>query len=656
MNSFYTNNRQPLQPLHFIKLPIGSIEPRGWIKKCLEKQRDGLHGQLDKISIWLDKNNNGWYSGNGKGDKGWEEVPYWLKGYGDLGYVLQDEKIIAETKRWLDKVFESQRQDGSFGPMAVVENYLNNNRGENSDLWPNMIMLWCMQSWYEYSRDPRVISFATKYFRWQDTIPENKFLKLYWENSRGGDNLLSIYWLYNRTGEEWLLKLADKVHRNTANWMQKDNLPNWHNVNIAQCFREPAIYYLQSKDSSHLEATYNNFKLVRNLYGQVPGGMFGADENARPGYSDPRQAIETCGIVEQMASDELLLGITGDTFWADQCEDVAFNTFPAALMSDFKALRYLTAPNMVVSDSEDHAPGVDNSGPELLMSPFISRCCQHNHGQGWPYYAQHLWMATPDNGLVAMLYNSCSVTARVGNGTIVTLIEHTNYPFEEKIRISLSVKQDVEFPLYLRIPAWCNKAKIFVNGKLVRQNIAASSYEKIERNWKDKDMVEVEFPMEVKMRKWKENKDSVSVNYGPLTFSLKINEDYERRDSKGASKGTLNWQADANANEWPSYEIYPGSDWNYGLLINDSGLPQDFEIIKKPWPEDDFPFTQQSVPFEIKTKGKKIPDWKIDENGLCGLLPKSPVEVNSATEEITMVPMGSARLRISSFPVIKNED
>ena len=111
-------------------------------------------------------------------------------------------------------------------------------------------MLWCMQSYYEYSKDARVIPFMTKYFKWQSTVPDDQLLKIYWENSRGGDNLYSIYWLYNRTGEKWLLDLADKIHRNTANWAQKNNLPNWHNVNIAQCFREPATYYMQTKDSA----------------------------------------------------------------------------------------------------------------------------------------------------------------------------------------------------------------------------------------------------------------------------------------------------------------------------------------------------------------------------------------------------------------------
>ncbi|MEJ7678598.1 MAG: hypothetical protein WKG06_12215 [Segetibacter sp.] len=94
-NSFYTGNRTPLTPLNFIKLPAGSIRPQGWILKYLELQQDGLTGKLGEISAWLDKNNNAWFSGNGKGDHGWEEVPYWLKGYGDMGYILHDENIIS---------------------------------------------------------------------------------------------------------------------------------------------------------------------------------------------------------------------------------------------------------------------------------------------------------------------------------------------------------------------------------------------------------------------------------------------------------------------------------------------------------------------------------------------------------------------------------
>lgn len=652
-NKYYIGNKSPLVPLRLLKLPIGSIKPEGWILKYLELQRDGLTGHLGEISAWLDKNDNAWFSGNGQGSHGWEEVPYWLKGYGDLGYILHDEKIIGETKSWLEKVFQSQTPDGYFGP-RIIESDHQVNKGNTPDLWPNMIMLWTMQSYYEYSQDARVIPFMTKYFKWQTTVPEDQLLKLYWENSRGGDNLYSIYWLYNRTGEKWLLDLAKKIHHSTADWTQADSLPNWHNVNIAQCFREPATYYMQAGDSALLRATYNDFYLIRNLYGQVPGGMFGADENARKGYDDPRQGVETCGMVEQMSSDEILTAISGDPLWADNCEDVAFNTYPAAVMPDFRGLRYLTAPNMVVSDSKNHAPGIQNEGPFLMMNPFNSRCCQHNHAQGWPYYAEHLWMATPDNGVAAIFYNNSEVSLRVGKkGSAVTLKQVSNYPFDENIKIEISAGVATNFPLYLRIPGWCDHATLMINGQKINTNAPASSYLRIENNWKQGDIIELVLPMEFKLREWTKNKNSVSLNYGPLTFSLKIDEYYKQMDSKKAAMWDSKWQANADQTKWPAYEIYPAGLWNFGLLVTDKPLSDQFELIKKPWPENNFPFTQEAVPFLIKAKGKLIPEWGLDRYGLCDTLPQSPVTVSTREQNIELIPMGAAKLRISSFPVVR---
>lgn len=644
-NAFYVNNRVPLQKQYFTKLPVGSIHAGGWLKKALELQRDGLTGNLGEISIWLSKTNNAWLNKEGKGEYGWEELPYWLKGYANIGYMLNDKKIISEAKFWIDAVLNNQRDNGDFGPDV--------RRKGNRDLWTNMPMLWCLQSYYEYSKDPRVIPFMTKYFKYELTVPDNQFLEDYWENSRGGDNLLSVYWLYNRTSDKFLLDLATKIDRNTADWRQANNLPNWHNVNIAECFREPATYYLQSHDQKDLNATYNDFKLVRSIYGQVPGGMFGADENARKGYDDPRQAVETCGMVEQMTSDEMLLGDTGDPFWAENCEDVAFNTFSAAFMPDYKSLRYLTAPNMVVSDSKNHHPGIANEGPFLMMNPFSSRCCQHNHAAGWVYFAENTWMATPDNGLVAQLYSESEVKAKVGNGTQVSLVETTHYPFESQVNFTVNTAKATSFPIYLRVPAWCKNAFVKVNGQAVAVNTSNGDYIRLIKTWKNGDKISLQLPMKLKVREWNENKNSVSVNYGPLTYSLKIDEQYTREDSKATAIGDSKWQPGADPQKWPSYEIHPASAWNYGLLIDKTHPENSIEVIGRKWPKDNNPFTNNNAPIELKVKGKIIPGWTTDQYGLCAVLPQSPVKSEQPISELTLVPMGGARLRISAFPVTK---
>ena len=640
----YVGFRAPLVEAPLLKLPVGSIKPQGWLREYLLRQKDGLNGKLGTVSDWLDKNNNQWLSD--AGDHGWEEVPYWLRGYCSLAYILDDEEMKKEAQVWFDAVLSNLKSDGFLGP----HNYENG----NPELWAQMVMLWALQTYYEYSGDARVLPAMTDYFKWEMNVPDSQFLKGLWQEKRGGDNLWSVLWLYNRTGDESLLPLIEKLHKNTSNWAMDNDLPNWHGVNVAQGFREPATYYMYSKDPSMLQATYNSFNTMRNRYGQVPGGMYGADENARSGYFDPRQGAETCAVVEQMASDEILMGITGDPFWADHCENVALNTFTAALTPDMKALRYITSPNMAISDEKLHGPSIDNNLRGMLsMSPFSSRCCQHNHGMGWPYYAEHLVMATADNGLATMLYTANETTAKVGaEGKNVTLTQTTNYPFDENVTITFASDGDVAFPLYLRSPEWANGATVKVNGQAVAAEGAAGKYVCLNRTWKNNDKVELTFPMEMSVDTWEQNKGSVSVNYGPLTLSLAIDENFEQHDSRDPefNQDDSHWQAGVDASLWPCYVLKPNSKWNYALVMDKGNKPANFNVNKKEWPSDNFPFTAESVPFEFTAVGVEIPSWGYDETGMTDLLPTKYAPRSEEKRNIRLIPMGAARLRISAFP------
>lgn len=637
-STLYVNNRAPLRPNVFIKLPLGSVKARGWVGEMLRRESEGLAGRLGEISDWLDKKGNAWLEEGGS--HGWEEVPYWLRGYHALACQLADEAKLRESHFWIDAILRSAQPDGYFGPV-------NAGKDGRRELWANMLALQILQDYYEHTADERVLPVMTAYCRWELAYPDEKFLRDYWENSRGGDNLLSVIWLYNRTGEEFLLQLMRKIHRCTANWMQDTSLPNWHNVNVAECFREPATFSLLPGEERALGYTYNNFHLIRRIYGQVPGGMFGSDENCRHGYIDPRQGTETCGFVEQMLSDEILMAQTGDMMWAANLEDVAFNSLPASMTEDLKALRYLTCPNMVQSDSRNHHPGVDNRGPFFSMNPFSSRCCQHNHAMGWPYYAQNLVLASADGGAAILTYSDCQATLMVGSGQRVTLDEQTHYPFGEDVLITvggLGRKGSATFPLYLCIPAWTTDAHVQVNGQTIDCR-PTQGLLRISRTWKDGDRVQLYLPMRLSLRRWALNKNSVSVDYGPLTMSLLIMERRQQADSRHTAIGDSHWQEGADASQWPTTEIYAASPWNYALVPCVKGM----RVERTAWPQDNYPFALESVPLRVKVSGALVPSWGQDETGLCQVLPDA-CQPRGEVEQLTLIPMGAARLRISAFP------
>ncbi|HEX2972279.1 MAG TPA: beta-L-arabinofuranosidase domain-containing protein [Tepidisphaeraceae bacterium] len=640
--ALYVSNRAPLAASPLLKLPIGSITPKGWLRHQLVLEKAGMTGRLPEISRWCNFEGNAWADPKGQGHSGWEEMPYWLKGYGDLAYVLKDPEMMALTQRWIEAILATQGEDGWFGPRGLLTSI----EGK-PDLWPNMIVLNILQSYYEVTSDPRILPFMARYFRWELNYPEKDFMVGYWPHVRAGDNIESIYWLYNRTGEKWLLEVADKCYRRMARW--DNDVINWHGVNITQGFRAPAVYSMQSKDPKHVEAAQRNYKKVMELYGQLPGGGFGSDENARPGYDDPRQGFETCSIVEFMHSFQMLTKITANPRWADLCEELAFNTFPAALTPDWKGLHYLTGANQVQLDQGNKAPAIENSGNMFAYSPFERfRCCQHNVSHGWPYYAEELWLATSDRGLCASLYAASEVNAKVADGRMIAIAEETDYPFSDKIKLTIAkLEKPARFPLYLRIPDWCEAMELTMDGQTStlrttgpldsdRSRFAPHQpYLRIDRTWKTGDVITLRLPMNVKLRTWAKNHSAVSVDYGPLTFSLKIGE---------------KWVTSGGKPGWPEQEVFPTTPWNYGLVLDEKNAAASFRVIRNPAALPAQPFTPEAAPLEIRAQARKIPQWKLDHLGLVGLLQESPAYTTEPIETITLIPMGAARLRIAAFP------
>ncbi len=644
-----------VQPV-YQELPLGSIKPKGWLLNQLQIMRNGSTGHLDEVHAKI-ANDNGWLGG--KGD-GWEETPYWLDGAVPLAYLLDDAALKTKVLKYIEWTLKSQRPSGYFGPITKQEREQGiqitpGNCEAGEDWWPKMVMLKVMQQYYEATRDERVITFMTRYFQYQmkslEACPIGKWTE--WATSRGTDNEMIIQWLYMITHDKALLDLAAKIEAQSFTWSTWLGNRDWvmqaaanqtdehwmsrHAVNIGMALKSPAINYQRSGDSLYLKQLKTGWNDLMLLHG-LPMGIFSGDEDLHG--NDPTQGVELCAIVESMYSLEKIISITGDIHYMDALERMTFNALPTQTSDDYNNKQYFQIANQVeVSRGVfDFSLPFDRGMNNVFGLRSGYTCCTANMHQGWTKFTTHLWYATAQGGLAALEYSPNELKTTV-KGENITILEETNYPFEDRINFTFAMKKPVSMPLQLRIPAWCREAVVTLNGKQLR-TAKGGQIITLEQTWKNKDILTLQLPMEVTTSNWAKN--SRAVERGPLVYALKLGERWEKGNEPA---------------EGDYYSIYPTEAWNYGLLQDAIRDPKSkLQVTVRPVATP-FIWNQQHAPITITAPARKIPDWKV-VNGVAHqpITNRTNVyqgETAKEVETISLIPYGCTKVRIVAFPVVK---
>lgn len=633
-------DRAPLKAGKFYLLPLGSIQARGWLDQQLRIQANGLSGHLDET--WADVGpNSGWLGGTGES---WERGPYYLDGLLPLAWLLDDPILKAKAQRFVDWTLEHQARNGMIGPAS------------NDDWWPRIVMLKALTQYQELSGDPRVIPLMEKYFAYQlKTLPERPLRD--WAKFRWQDEALSVIWLYNRTDSAPLLDLARLLHQQGYDWMAqyanfqykdrvtpeflklnegnglKDLSLATHGVNNGQAVKAGPVWSLVSGSETDRAAALHMIAELDRYHG-LPNGMFSCDEHLAG--RNPSQGSELCTVVEYMFSLERCLAITGDPAFGDRLERLAFNALPGTFNDDMWAHQYNQEPNQVEC-SLHHKPWVTD-GPESNLYGLEPNfgCCTANFSQGWPKFANSLFMLSGESdndrsgGLVAAAYAPCEARALV-RGTPVQVVEETDYPFRGKVQLSIKPAAALNFPLHLRIPAWANGTTISVNGQ--RQlSPSAASFAEINRIWQPGDRVEIVFPMEPSVSRWFQ--DSAAIDRGPLVFSYGIGESWVKLRDRGM---TADWQ------------VFPSTQWNYALSIDAETPAKGITVAESDVGE--MPFARQHAPVKLSVKAHRLDSWQVVD-GAADPPPKSPVTSDQPEETITLIPYAAAKLRTTAFPCL----
>ncbi|MCC7448223.1 MAG: glycoside hydrolase family 127 protein [Anaerolineae bacterium] len=611
----------------FDPLPLGSIRPAGWLRSQLRIQADGLSGHLDEF--WPDVAKSGWIGG---ASEGWERGPYWLDGVVPLAYLLDDARLKAKVQRWMEYILTHQHEDGWLGPINDPK------YGYPYDPWPVFITLKAMTQYQEATGDPRVIPVMERFLRKLDTLLDEQPLQM-WAKMRWPDLLVSVDWLYERTGDDWLLAFAEKIHAQGYDWRNhftdfqyKEKHPQWtleaHVVNNAMALKHSGLWYRHSHDAADKAAVIQEIAILDQYHGQATG-VFTGDETLAG--LNPSQGTELCAVVEYMYSLELLISALGDVALADRLERITFNALPATFKPDMWAHQYVQQANQVVCKvSPEHL--YTNNGPDANLYGLEPNygCCTANMHQGWPKFAAHLWMQTPDDGLAAVAYAPCQVATQV-NGVAVAIDVQTDYPFRDTVQIRVNPVRPSRFPIYLRIPQWTRGATFIIGDQSLE--VQAGTFAKVEQDWQPDTIIRLHLPTHTTIQR--RYQQAVSIERGPLIYALEIGEDWKHLSG------------DLPHADW---EVYPTTSWNYALKLDPAN--PDASLTFEPQPMGDSPFSPEGAPIRCKAQGSRVPSWAMAYNA-AEPPPSSPVTTAEPLEALTLISYGCTNLRVTEFPVLR---
>ena len=634
-------NRAPLLPNTLAPLPLGSIRPEGWLLKQLRLQAENFTGPLH--DIWPDVGDEcAWLGGEGDA---WERAPYYLDGLIPLAWALDDADLKALAMRYIEWILASQREDGWFGPER------------NDDYWPLMIALKALRQYFTASNDRRVLVLMDRFFKYEYRSLDAHPLRG-WAVARGGENIELALWLYNLTGQKYLIELCHRLRGQTLDWANyfhtfsnttstarsikwerlKEGIGEeqregdclegthrpWfqtqyhqtHGVNIAMGLKTPGVINLFKSGFKEQGGFRFGWDKLMKYHG-VASGVFTCDEHLSG--ANPNQGTETCAVVELMYSLETLiaLGQYGEDL-PDLLEKVAYNALPAAFTPDMRAHQYDQQVNQI-RVSRDERKWYNNGDDSNLFgfSP-NGGCCTANAHQGWPKFAQSLWLATSDDGLSAVSYAPCSVRTTLG-GVPVRLKVSGGYPFTQTVTIDVSPREPVEFPLYLRVPYWARQPMIYLpDGEIMQVRSGETAC--VRRRWRAGDTVRLELPAQPRLTQWYHQSGAVEI--GPLLMAMQPEEDWEKLEDG-------NWQ------------VTTEDPWNWAL-IREEPMKAVYEG------ERTEAFGMQHSNLRVLVKAVPI-EWSMDGANAASV-PMAP-RTGLPSHVMELVPFGDTALRIAQFPV-----
>jgi len=632
------------------RLRLSEITPTGWISRQLDRDIDGFVGRLDEYCKEAASNifaaNKVGYGSHEYWRTWWEgEIEgNWIDGFVRTAFLSESRRAQDKVKNYIKNVLAHRGEDGYIGIYNSDSRYASDQ--EDGELWCQSRIILAMLAYWEFTGDREVFEAALKgALLTASMYGPQAGGRSYFETAGydgGKPHGLSIIepflLLYGHTGDKRLLDFCIFLYEDFSSYTIK--VPMWddlkleyvldadrpffsHGVHTCEHLRLPLMLYFYTGDGKYKAAYENAYRKLKKYIGI--SGACKSDEwiaSIRPGGEEqehgiadnvlfegiplPEAGYEYCTSTELLLSLNAAFNVTGDSDFADMAERLALNAAMAARKSDGRTIGYLSADNLYYATKEkgvrwDYSSTHDDAAV----------CCIANAGRLMPGYIANMW-AKPEDGLAAVLYGPCVIKTDVG-GADIEVIEQTSYPFESQIRFSIKLSESVGFAFKFRIPKWCSKPSLLVNGEEMAFE-KENGFAIINRLWQNGDEILLSLPADIKAEKAADG--SMAVVRGPLVYSLPIREEW---------KVTREYSLEG----FCDMDCIPaeGEKWDYVLKLEEGEAQTKFLRPIYGEAEDAFPWDQSPVAIKADV-----------------------LNYMSQPTVIKLVPIGCTNLRRTCFP------
>lgn len=362
---------------------------------------------------------------------------------------------------------------------------------------------------------------------------------------------LALVKLYRATKDQRYLHLShwllEQRGQNLGDWENKDYYQdlkpvaqlskiNGHAVRAMYMFTGMADLASITEDTTYIQALDRLWDDVVNTKMYITGGIGSSRKNEgfTEDYDLPNAEAycETCASVGMVFWNQRMNMLKGDSKYIDILEKSMYNGALAGISLSADHFFYV---NPLESDGSHHR-----------KAWYGTACCPSQISRFLPSVGNYIY-ATSSNALWINLYIGSTTTVNINN-IPVDISQTTDYPWKGKVTLRVNPSQNQTFTIKLRLPGWCDKYTLAVNGKEYRAK-QERGYLLIERSWKANDSITFDMPMPIKVMsanpRVKANIGKRCLQRGPLVYCM------EEVDNPLYNKATISPSMDYKATFTP---------------------------------------------------------------------------------------------------------